>query len=113
MFYGNPEVDKLIDEAVAAREKAARLIVDDAPDVVFGKRLEVTLDTWRTGRARWPSPGPPLTAAGRARVGYRSASERRRGSSSSRRASPTRLAATTVSMMQKPGTQEIHQARRR
>jgi hypothetical protein len=58
MFYGNPEVDTLIDEAVAAREKAARLIVDDAP-VVFGKRLEVTPDTRRTGRARWPSPAPP------------------------------------------------------
>jgi hypothetical protein len=43
----------------------------------------------------------------------RLASDRRRGSSSSRRASPTRLTATTVSMMQKPGTEEIHHARRR
>jgi hypothetical protein len=44
---------------------------------------------------------------------HRFASERRRGSSSSRSASPTRLTATTVTMMQKPGIEEIHHARRR
>ena len=52
MFYSNPEVDKLIDDAVAAPndtaatafyEKAARIIVDDAPDIFIGKRLEVTV----------------------------------------------------------------------
>ena len=52
MFYSNPEVDKLIDQAVAAPneraasalyERAARIIVDDSPDIFIGKRLEVTV----------------------------------------------------------------------
>jgi peptide/nickel transport system substrate-binding protein len=52
MFYSNPEVDRLIDQAVAAPnekaastfyERAARIIVDDGPDIFIGKRLEVTV----------------------------------------------------------------------
>jgi peptide/nickel transport system substrate-binding protein len=52
MFYSNPEVDKLVDQAVAAPtekaasalyERAARIIVDDSPDIFIGKRLEVTV----------------------------------------------------------------------
>jgi len=50
MFYGNPEVDRLVDEAIAATseahangyyEKAARLIIDDAPDIFVGKMMDV------------------------------------------------------------------------
>jgi hypothetical protein len=44
---------------------------------------------------------------------YRFVSARNRGSSTSRRASPTRLTATTVVMMATPGPAEIHQPRRR
>jgi peptide/nickel transport system substrate-binding protein len=52
MFYSNPEVDRLIDQAVATPneraatalyEKAARIIVEDSPDIFIGKRLEVTV----------------------------------------------------------------------
>ena len=52
MFYGNPEVDRLVDQAVAAPsekaatalyERAARIIVDESPDIFIGKRLEVTV----------------------------------------------------------------------
>ena len=52
MFYSNAEVDRLVDQAIAAPsektatglyEKAARIIVDDAPDLFIGKRLEVTV----------------------------------------------------------------------
>ncbi len=52
MFYGNPEVDRLIDEAITASsekaatalyERAARLIVDDAPDIFVGKLVDVAV----------------------------------------------------------------------
>jgi len=52
MFYSNPDVDRLIDQAVAAPteraasglyERAAKIIVDDSPDVFVGKRMEVTV----------------------------------------------------------------------
>jgi peptide/nickel transport system substrate-binding protein len=52
MFYSNPEVDRLIDQAVgspsektatALYERAARIIVEDSPDIFIGKRLEVTV----------------------------------------------------------------------
>lgn len=52
MFYGSPEVDRLIDEALAAPtekaatglwERAAKLIVDDAPDVFVGKLVDVAV----------------------------------------------------------------------
>jgi peptide/nickel transport system substrate-binding protein len=52
MFYANPEVDRLVDEALAAPnekaatafyERAAKLIVDDAPDVFIGKLVDVAV----------------------------------------------------------------------
>jgi hypothetical protein len=55
----------------------------------------------------------PIEQAFRADAPQRFASDLSLGSSSSRNASPTRFTATTVSMMQNPGTDEIHHARSR
>ncbi len=50
MFYSNPDVDRLVEEAIAAPgekaamaayERAAKIIVDDAPDVFVGKLVDV------------------------------------------------------------------------
>jgi branched-chain amino acid transport system substrate-binding protein len=72
-----------------------------------GKRAIVWPEELATGQARFPAP--PWNQRPRRRPCY----ARRRGSSTSRRPSPSRFIASTVSMIARPGNVEIHQASRR